>query len=493
MFERLQGGMDDDAISLYYAARLEASKSSFPVLMRVNQAHVVMLAEEGLITGKTARILFETFAEMLAKGVESLDLDPKLEDLYTNVERAVIATVGEEVGGQMHLGRSRNDLEVTISRMQLRDHLNRVALAIHELADVLLQHASVHVETIMPGYTHWQPAQPTTFAHYLLAIVDVLMRDLERIDSAYGRVNRCPLGGGAFAGTGFGINRMRTAELLGFEGLVENTLDATATVDHLVEVGSVLANHALTLGRYASDVVRWSLPSLGFVELEDGWCDSSSIMPQKKNPVMAEAVRAQATEVAGMLTGLLGVCRITLEPCRDITVAEEEFWKLVDLVERMTRIATGFTRGMTVNVAQMSRQAGATFTTTTELADTLVRETGLSFRQAHRVVANAVRKAWQEKPLGTITAAQIMAVADQVLGQPMKISEKSVTEALEPRSFVQRRSHIGGPAPRESLRMIQSRGKQLEEKKKLLEARIERCAMSRLDRMLREAMAAVSE
>lgn len=487
MFERVKGRIDDDAIALYYGDAIERSKSSFPVMMKVNQAHVVMLAEQGLISRETARRLLETFARMLEAGVEAIRIDPGLEDLYTNVERAVLEAAGAEVGGQMHMGRSRNDLEPAIARIMARDALNDIALSIHALAELLAGKAREHAGSVLPGFTHWQPAQPTTLGHYLIAVVDHLLRDLERLDAAYRRTNRSPLGAAAFNGTSFAINRLRTAELLGFDGLAENTLDAAAGVDHWVEAASVLANHALTLARYASDVVRWSMPWLGYVELADGWSDSSSIMPQKKNPVMAETVRAQAAVATSLLAGYMEACRTTLEPCRDITVAEGKLWDLFDHVGRMTKITLGFSRGMTVHVERMQGQATIGFTAATELADTLVRESGLSFREAHRVVANIAREVMERGGDSTIvTAGRVKEAAAAVLGRSISLTEESVARALAPGRFVEARSHAGGPAPAEVRRMAEQRMAELAKHRQLIEERFAQC--QRGDAMLAEAM-----
>lgn len=244
----------------------------------INKAHLIMLMEQKIIKWQDAAKILKALSKQ-----SNVKLDPSAEDVHIAVEEAVLNETGPEVGGNLHIAKSRNDQVATAIRMQLRTELIRLMLSVLEMQASLLGTASKHVDTVILGYTHLQPAQPVTFAHYLLSHVDGLGRDLKRLQGVYERTNLCPLGSGALATTSFPINRKRTAELLGFNAVLENSIDAVGTRDFVLETQAVLALLAVNLSRLAEDLIIWSSPAFGTIELPDDYTSTSSIMPQKES------------------------------------------------------------------------------------------------------------------------------------------------------------------------------------------------------------------
>lgn len=263
-------------------------------VVAINKAHVIMLIERKIIAAKDGATLLIALAK-----VSDLRLDESMEDVHMAVEEEVLKKAGTEAGGNLHIAKSRNDQVVTAIRFELRNELLTLMRSIAHVQEHLSEVAEDHLETVILEYTHLQPAQPVTFAHYLLSYVDAFERDAQRILNAYSRVNLSPLGAGALATTSFPINRERTAELLGFRGLIENSIDAVGSRDFIVETIASLTLVAVDLSRLAEDLIIWSSPDFGVVELPDEFTSTSSIMPQKKNPEVLEVIRARASQVLG--------------------------------------------------------------------------------------------------------------------------------------------------------------------------------------------------
>ena len=263
-------------------------------VLAINKAHVAMLMEQKIIQWQDGAKILSALQKQ-----DSKKLDPNAEDVHMAVEEAVLAETGPEVGGNLHIAKSRNDQVTTAIRMALRNELLNIMQQIVDMQQSLLETASKHTETIILEYTHLQPAQPVTFAHYLLSHVDALGRDLQRLQGAYEHVNLCPLGAGALATTSFPINRKKTAELLGFNAVLENSIDAVGSRDFIVETQAALTLLAVNLSRFAEDLIIWSSAEFGTVELPDEFTSTSSIMPQKKNPEVLEVIRARASYALG--------------------------------------------------------------------------------------------------------------------------------------------------------------------------------------------------
>ncbi|UPW01670.1 argininosuccinate lyase [Halorussus gelatinilyticus] len=407
----------------------------FSADLAVDRAHVVMLAEQGVVDEDEAAAILSAL-----DGVESAGFDalPDGEDVHAAIETAVIERVGD-VGGKMHTARSRNDEVATCIRYRLREDVLEAIEATLGLRKSLAEVAAEHTETVMPGYTHLQPAQPTTVAHYLLSYEQAVARDTARLFDAYARVNRSPLGAAAFAGTPFDVDRERTAELLGFDGLVANSMDAVSARDFLVEVVAALANLATTVSGLAEDLVVFS--NKGLVELSDDYSSTSSIMPQKKNPDTLELVRATAGDAAAGLNGLLTALKgLPRAYNRDLQNATPHAWETVDAVTEAVAVAAGAAATATWDDEALADAAGEGFSTATGVAD-LLAMAGVPFRKAHEMVAKAAEE-------GADYAA-LDSAAEEVLDDPLSayVEREAVETALDPAESAASRDSTGGPAP----------------------------------------------
>lgn len=449
----VRGDRFSDGPARSFLSSLTADERLFEADIAVDQAHVVMLAEQGIIDEVAASAILDALSGIQEDGFDSLPSDA--EDIHEAIESAVIERVGPD-GGRLHTARSRNDEVSTCLRYQFRTDLLANARATIELREVLLDIAESEAETVMAGHTHLQSAQPTTVAHWALSYVGQLRRDTGRLLDAYERVNRSPLGGAAFAGTPHPIDRDRTAALLGFDGTVPNAMDAAASRDFLQEGVSALACLATTLSGIAADTILFA--HRDWLELDDDYASTSSIMPQKKNPDTLELVRASAGDaaaaVSGITTSLTGLHRAYNRDLQQIT---PHAWRAADQVVQATEVTAGAIETATWDEAALEAAADTDFSTATGVADRLTTG-GMPFRVAHEVVAT------------TTAALSTGASSDAFIAQLTKIiSEHSDTASLEtyaapaeiralltPRGSVEQRSSAGGPAPAAITAQIES-------------------------------------
>ena len=442
-----------------FTSSMDTDKWIFEADIAVDLAHTVMLKEQEIIKSSDCSDILEGLLAIKEMGIENLD--HTYEDIHISLESKLIDIVGEDVGGRMHSGRSRNDEVATCIRFVLRDEMLGIMDDLLQLRKTLLKTAGENVETIMPGFTHLQHAQPTTLAHHLLAHADALSRDFERVADAFSRVNLSSLGAAAFASTGFSIDRTRTCEFLGFDGLVENSMDAVSSRDFLIESAGVFANIMINLSRMAEESVIWSTSEFNFIELNDMYASTSSIMPQKKNPDTAELIRGKSGSVIGSLMSILSICKaLPLSYNRDLQEATPNIWHSVETTRAAIRMMEGMIKTMKVNSDVMASQSVNGFTTATELADTLVRSTGIPFRTAHQIVGVLARGS------GEPTLGEIDAVAHNVIGESLSargLTEEEVCEALDAVSNIKKRVVPGGPAPEEVKRSLKNRINLLEE------------------------------
>ena len=425
-----------------FMSSLDADERIFAADLAVDRAHVVMLAEQGIVDDAIAGEILAALDDVEAAGHGAL---PDGEDVHEAVETAVIDRIGPD-GGRMHTARSRNDEVATCIRYRLREDLLAAAEATIALREALVDVASEHAETVMPGYTHLQPAQPTTVAHYLLSYEGAIARDTERLLGAYERTNRSPLGAAAFAGTPFDIDRDRTAELLGFDGVVRNSMDASAGRDFLAETTAALATHATTLSGIAEDLIVYA--NKGFLELSDDYSSTSSIMPQKKNPDPVELVRATAGTATGELTGLLTTLKgLPRAYNLDLQEATPHAWTAVDSVSDATEVVAGAVATAEWDETTLADAAGDGFSTATGIAD-LLAMSGLPFRTAHEIVATAATSIADGDDPET-AAAKVDDAAREVSGESLfeHVTRADVERALDPTASVASRDSVGGPAP----------------------------------------------
>jgi len=425
----------------------------FHAFQLINKAHVVMLIEEAIITKEDGARILGALLEIDKEG-ENLKLDPHLEDIYLNIEQQIIERIGEDIGGGMHTGRSRNDLYACAYRIILRDKLLRIMQEVNKIRESLLNRAGEHYDTVMPGFTHTQPAQPTTLGHYFLAIGDSLEEDSSRIKDAYKRTNLNPLGAAAFAGTGFPINRVRTTELLAFDGIVENSLKSVSDYSYMVEALSSLAILMGNISRFAGDLITWSTPAFGMVELDDSFVGISSIMPQKRNPVTAEFIRSLTGEVNGSLIKALTIIKGIPSGFNMDLLYLGGCLGVFGVVHSCMRVLNGIISTLRVHKDKMGKRATDGFSISTELADTLVREKGISFRTAHRIIAAAVKMAL-EQGQDNITTDLINQAAKKVIGKTIELKNEKMSVSMP--QILRIRKSNGGASPIEVQRMLKSR------------------------------------
>jgi argininosuccinate lyase len=443
---------------LEFLSSKEADRRIFEADLLVDRAHLIMLKEQGLVSAETCSRIIDVLDKL-----EERDLRVgNEEDVHEAIEKQVIALVGPE-GGRMHTGRSRNDEVATCIRLAQRDQMLDLMNELISLIKTLLDLAGKNTETIIPGYTHTQHAQPTTLAHHLLAHADSYARDLERLKEAYMRVNQSPLGAAAFASTGFNINRQRTCQLLGFDGLVENSMDAVSTRDFILEVLSDLSILMVNLSRLAEEIILWSTSEFGYLELDNRFASTSSIMPQKKNPDTAELARGKTGSVIGSLVSALSICKaLPMSYNRDLQEVTPHLWRGMDWARSTVRILNGCVSTLKFNKARLEESSASGFSTATELADSLVRITGMPFRIAHLIVGRIAASGHKPNLPELDTAAMEFAgFRPSEHGFSVEMLEK----ALDPRSNVALRSNTGGPAPTETKRMVSDRLTTIDEEK----------------------------
>jgi len=430
-------------------------------LMAINYAHLVMLTEQGMISAADARALRAALDGISLAEVRQVKYDGTYEDLFFYIERLIDQACGVDVAGRLHTARSRNDLAMTMYRMRQRDFLVNLGDALLNLRQALIALADRHKDTIYGAHTHTQPAQPTTIAHYLLAVIEQLERDTVRLAAAFESTNRNPLGACAITGTGFPIDRNRTSELLGFSGPTCNTYGSIATVDYLLESVAATSILIVGLGRFVQDMLLWCTMEFGYLRLSDGFVQGSSIMPQKRNPVALEHARVIGSKAVGQAQAVLMAVHNT--PFGDINDTEDDLQPLVASTFRdAIRVVTLMGAAMSLadfDVAKLASRAGVGGTTLTELADTLVREHGMPFRNAHAIAAKFL-KAQTEAPSVPLSTA-LAQVSTAVLGHPLDYSEADLQRIMSPAHFVEVRTTYGGPAPSETARAIAESQKKL--------------------------------
>ncbi len=406
-----------------------------------SRAHAAMLVAQAIIPEDDGAAILgglDVIAEEVAAG--TFPWRTEFEDVHMNVEARLRELIGP-AAGRLHTARSRNDQVATDFRLWVRDACDRAIDQIESLQLALLSQAEAHAATLMPGFTHLQPAQPVTFGHHLLAYVEMLSRDAGRFADARIRMNECPLGAAALAGSPFPIDRQATAEALGFDEPCANSLDAVSARDFALEAlaaASICAGH---LSRLAEEIVLWSTPQFGFVRLSDAFSTGSSIMPQKRNPDAAELVRAKLGRVFGALTTLTIVMKaLPLAYSKDMQEDKPPVFDAFDALEVSLAAAAGMVADLTPDVERMAAAAGAGFSTATDLADWLVRELGLPFRDAHHLTGAAVKRA---EVLGVgldgLPLAELQALEPRIT--------PGVYDVLSPRASADSRRSYGGTAP----------------------------------------------
>lgn len=445
---------------MQFLSSMDADRYIAEADVLVDIAHVLMLNKQKIINNAVARKLIPALIKMHDKGVPEEVFDDRFEDIHAGIESLLVEAAGPDSGGRLHIGRSRNDEVATCIRIRLRDDMLEQMEGLLQLRGVLVAVAEKHTDTIMPGFTHSQHAQPTTLAHHMLAYEQMFSRDFDRLDDAYARVNLCPLGAAAFASTGYPINRQLTADLLGFDGLVMNTMDAVATRDFALEVLANLAISMTAVSRLCEELVAWSSSFVRFVDLNDAFCSTSSIMPQKKNPDTAEIMRAKAGSVSGSFTAATIIVKgLPMSYNRDLQELTPHLWRGMQDAKDSTGLLTEMLASAAFDRKRMAEEAGRGFATATDLADYLVRAYDIPFRTAHSIVGRAVQK-------GMLDVATLDAAAEE-LRTGVSLSGRGLTQAQVEKTLsvpysLSLRKAPGGPAAVATKAAIRKRRKQLD-------------------------------
>ena len=410
-------------------------------------AHANMLAAQGIISLDDAELIVEGLNSIL-QDIDSnkLSFDPMAEDIHMFVEAELTSRIGD-AGKRLHTGRSRNDQVALDLRMYLLDTISEIKERMLELYNVLISICRENLETIMPGYTHLQRAQPITMAHHLMAYVEMLARDIGRLDDCSRRMNVMPLGSGALAGTTYDLDRKAVADKLGFADITMNSLDGVSDRDYAIELTSMLSNFMMHLSRLSEEVILWSSQEFAFVELDDAYSTGSSIMPQKKNPDIAELTRGKTGRVYGSLITLLTMMKgLPLAYNKDMQEDKEAVFDAVDTVLMCLPAFTGMLSTMRIKEDRCRQAAAGGFTNATDLADYLVKK-GLPFRSAHEVSGRMVRYCVEKScALDDLSLEEMMTFSDMI--------EQDIFDAISLDTCVRQRRIVGAPAPETVLAAI---------------------------------------
>lgn len=444
----------------------EAKHQLLDSMIEIHNAHLIMLVEQGLVGKGEAKKISKAVSHLDQDEIQKRSYTGEFEDLFFEVEHALIEDAGD-IAGNLHIARSRNDMGIAIYRMTLRKKLLPLIEKALKLREALIEMTEEHKETIMIGYTHTQQAQPTTLAHYLNAMTDMLTRDIVRLQAAYKTVNRSSMGAAALTTSGFAINRERMKDLLGFEDMIDNAWDAVAGADYIAETATAVQLSALNLGRSMQDFLLWGTQEYGAFLLSAPYVQISSIMPQKRNPVSIEHMRALLSSVAGDCQTVLLMVHNT--PFGDIVDTEDDMqpyiWKAIERLGGIYELLTSVLLTMEVNKETLLKRATESFANVTELADTIVRSDGLSFRQAHHVVSSTVKELTNQgkTSLESLTLELLNEQSKKVVGKESTLTVKELKQVLSPEYFVKIRDLEGGPSPSRMEKTINTRLTEQEE------------------------------
>lgn len=418
-------------------------------------AHAAMLAKQNIISQADCQDI-ENGLKTILQEIENgqFTFSRKLEDIHMNIEARLAELIGA-AAGRLHTARSRNDQVAVDFRLWVRDETTKTGQALQRLIEQLLKRAFEHADTLMPGFTHLQTAQPVTFGHHMMAYVEMFGRDFSRMSDACERMNESPLGAAALAGTGFPTDRFMTAKALGFREPTRNSIDSVSDRDFALEFLSAAAICATHLSRLAEEIVIWSTSQFNFIQLSDSFSTGSSIMPQKKNPDAAELVRAKGGRINGSLIALLTIMKgLPLAYSKDMQEDKEQVFDAAESLELCLAAMTGMIGDLKVNVEVMKQAAGSGYSTATDLADWLVRELGLPFREAHHITGRAVALAIDKKcDLGQLTLEDLKTIHADI--------NKDIFDVLTVEKSVESRKSFGGTSPQEVRRQIEYWNKRL--------------------------------
>jgi argininosuccinate lyase len=437
-----------------FTASIESDQKLLEAVIKINQAHVTMLLEQQIIKPFTAKNLLAALNEIDPK----MDLDKSLEDVHLAVEEEINNKVSKDVAGNLHIAKSRNDQVATAIRMTLRTSLLDLINLTVNLQNSLIGLAELHTETLVPSYTHLHPAQPVTFAHVLVSYVDALQRSITRLNEILPRINLCPMGAGAIATTSFPINRERIAKLLGFSGVLENSVDAVGSRDFILETLAALTILAVDVSRVAEDLLVWSSPDFGIIDLPESFAFTSSIMPQKKNPDVLEVIRARMSQILGNFVASATTLKALPSGYNlDLQELTPKMWESINTVSASLSVLSELAPNLEVNNDVFSKQV-LKYSTTTELANLLVKKYDVAFRTSHKIIGAVVKTLLDNKlVLSDLKPELLNKTAKDVAGITLTVKVADIKDSIDPKKFVESHKTLGGPAPIEVKRMLKNR------------------------------------
>ena len=443
---RFKTGMTDEAA--IYTSSFDADKLLFEADIKTNFAHTSMLKHEGIIDEDVADNILCALDSLKEEGFDALVFDPSVEDVHMAIENYVTSKIGPQAGF-MHTAKSRNDQVATDIRLVLRERIVGIQIGILEFMEGIVEMAGEHLNDVFIGFTHLQHAQPITIAHHLMAHVQALKRDYERLEDTYKRVNLNPLGSAAMATTSFPINRELTTKLLGFDAYLENSMDGVSARDFVAETVFDLTALCTTLSKICEELILWSTYEFGVIDMADEYSSTSSIMPQKKNPDVAELARGKSTIVNGELVTILTILKaIPYTYNRDLQEITPHLWNALKVTEDTLSIVTRMLLSVKFNTERCAELAGRNFATATDLADIMVREKQVPFRTAHKIVGRIVNEATSNNMVEEdITSDFIDDIAVDLGFDKLGLADELIQKALNPTENVKIRSVVGGPAP----------------------------------------------
>ncbi|HET7097525.1 MAG TPA: argininosuccinate lyase [Casimicrobiaceae bacterium] len=444
---RLTGGVDPRLAKRFYPGPLANLRRSYGAFHAFDKAHTVALAEAGLVPREAARAILAGLREMEAQGVEAVR--DSMGGGRHSGEAYLTGKLGAGIAGWINLGRSSGDLDAVAWRYNLRARLPAVLAEIGRLRASLLDVAERHEETLLPAYSIGQQAQTTTLAHTLLSWEAPFARDAARGLSIYAEAGGSPAGSAIMTGSTFPISRERTAELLGFDSVQTNTRDAVVNLDTLLHAHGVIAVAISNAVSVASDLYLWSMSEVRFVELDDAYCSTSSIMPQKKNAWAPAWIRGQGSLALGRLSGVFALCKMESDGLEDTLLGPWQLYEALDELEDMAALLAGMVATMRVDRPRLLETARRGWTQATDLAAMLTREAGISWRDAHQILARLVREAIDKgRSQEDVTAADIDRAAQSVMGRTLGVTNEAIRSAVDPRQSVENRRVVAGsPAP----------------------------------------------
>jgi argininosuccinate lyase len=468
---------------MHFLSSMMADRHIADADILVDIAHVMMLSKQRILDEETVRPLLSALLGLYDEGIPESAFNDVYEDVHAGIEVYLIATVGEETGGRMHMGRSRNDEVAACLRIRLREDVLRQLSILFRLRETLICLAEEHTGTVMPGFTHLQHAQPTTLAHHLLAYEQAFSRDCERLSETFSRVNHSPLGAAAFASTGYPVNREYTARILGFDGVIVNTMDAVSSRDFALEVLSCLSIMMTGVSRLCEEIIIWSSSFAGFVSLDDAFCSTSSIMPQKKNPDTAEIMRAKSASLIGAYTSASATMKgLPMSYNRDLQELTPSLLRGIEDAKHSTSLLNDMLLTASFNRQRMREEAGKSYSTATDLADMLVRKCGLPFRTAHSIVGRAVQN-------GSLDRERLDEAAISITGSPLpanSFQETDIVDALDVEKSIERRKATGSPSLLSTRSALEYSKKRLEDERQSAEQRA-MALKEAIDALIRDA------